>query len=138
MGALLAQLTCAIEMVTDTGIHSQRWSRQQAIDYVHAQSPIDDVAVVDLVDRIIALPAEALACSGFFKIQALRNRTQQFLGARFEPAAFHAEMLRAGAIPLDLLDADIKRWAEATLTAPASPAVPASVVVPASAAAPAN
>jgi uncharacterized protein (DUF885 family) len=116
-GALLAQLECAADVVIDTGIHSQKWTRQQAIDYVHAQVPMDDSAA-ERVDRDIALPGEALACSGFLKIQALRSRSQQTLGARFDLAAFHAAILNNGAVPLDLLDATINQWMQASMAVP--------------------
>lgn len=114
-GSLLAQLTCAAGLVIDTGLHSLGWTRQQALDYLHAQVPIDDAAADEAIDRDIALPAEALACTvGFLKIEELRSRAQQTLGARFDLRAFHAEVLRDGAMPLDILDAKIKRWMEAS------------------------
>lgn len=119
-GSLLAQLQCAVGMVVDTGIHAKKWTRQQALDYVHAQIPLDDVAVANLVDRDIALPGEALACTlGFMKFQSLRTRAQQALGVRFEAQAFHAELLKNGAVPLDLLEANVKQWVETVVASPA-------------------
>ncbi|MGA2187602.1 MAG: DUF885 domain-containing protein [Steroidobacteraceae bacterium] len=110
-GSLLAQTTCAAGLVIDTGVHAQGWTRQQALDYLHAQVPIDDAAAGNTVDRAIALPAEALACTvGFLKIQGLRTVAQQTLGSRFDLRAFHAEVVRDGAMPLDLLEAKIKAW----------------------------
>jgi len=111
--ALLAQLECAAGMVIDTGVHAQKWSRAQALDYLHAQVPIDDVAAANMVDRALALPGDALACTaGFVRLVSLRAHAQQALGARFDVKAFHAELLRAGAIPLDLLEDDVKIWVE--------------------------
>ena len=113
-GALLAQLECAAGLVVDTGIHAQQWTRGQALDYLHAQTPLDEVAATSLVDRDIALPGEALACTvGYLKIQSWRAQAQQRMGSRFDVRAFHAEMLRNGAAPLDLLDATLKRWMDA-------------------------
>jgi uncharacterized protein (DUF885 family) len=118
-GALLAQLECAAGLVIDTGIHAQKWTRQQAVDYVHAQVPVNDATVANLVDRAIALPGEALACTvGYLKIQSLRTRAQQTLGARFDVQAFHAEVLKNGAVPLDLLEANLKQWETAVASAP--------------------
>jgi uncharacterized protein (DUF885 family) len=109
--AVLAELECATALVTDTGLHSQRWTRQRALDYVHAQLPIDEAAVREAVDREIALPGEALGCTmGERKIRTLRQRAEQALGDRFDVRAFHAELLGDGAMPLDLLDAKVKRW----------------------------
>jgi uncharacterized protein (DUF885 family) len=112
-GALLQQLECAAGVVIDTGIHAQNWSRAQALDYLHAQLPLDEPAAANRVDRVLALPGEALSCmAGLAKLQGLRARVQQTLGARFDVQAFHAELLRNGAVPLDLLDGDMKHWAE--------------------------
>ncbi len=113
LGALLAQLQCAVGAVIDIGIHAEKWSRQEAIDYLHAQMPVDDQSAANEVDRDLALPGSNLACNaGFLRIQGLRARAQQTLGARFELRAFHAELLRNGAVPLDLLEANMKSWVE--------------------------
>ena len=110
-GSLLAQTKCAAGLVIDTGLHAQGWTRQQALDYLHAQVPIDGAAADNTVDRVLALPAEALACTvGFLKIQGLRTSAQQTLGARFDLRAFHAEVVRDGAMPLDMLEAKLKVW----------------------------
>ena len=112
-GALSAQILCAAGLVINTGVHAQGWTRQQALDYLHAQMPIDDSVAAESVDRIIALPGEALACTvGFLKIQGLRTLAQQKLGARFDVRAFHAEVLQDGALPLDMLESKLKRWVE--------------------------
>ncbi len=108
---VLAELECATALVTDTGLHSERWTRQRALDYVHAQLPIDEAAVREAVDREISLPGEALGCTmGERKIRTLRQRAEQTLGERFDIRAFHAELLGDGAMPLDFLDAKVKRW----------------------------
>ncbi len=143
--ALLAQLDCAARLVIDTAVQTKGWSRRQAIDFLHAQMPIDDAAAVNEVDRVLAFPGESLACTaGYLKIQGLRLHAQQVLGPRFDLRAFHAELLKDGAVPLDLLDAKMRRWLEATLAAPppsaaaATAAVPAATATPAIATAPAN
>jgi uncharacterized protein (DUF885 family) len=112
-GALLAQMNCAVGLVVDTGLHAQGWTRQQALEYLRAQVPIDDAAAADTVDRDLARPAEALACTvGFLKIRGLRTLAQQTLGARFDLREFHTEVVKDGAIPLDALEAKIKSWVE--------------------------
>ena len=117
-GSLLAQLQCAVGLVIDTGIHGQHWTRPQAIDYVHTHLPLDDAAVANVVDRVIAIPGEALSCTvGFVKFQALRARAQQALGPRVDLQAFHEEVLKNGAVPLDLLDANVKQWTETAMAA---------------------
>jgi uncharacterized protein (DUF885 family) len=110
-GSLLAQLHCALGLVVDTGLHAKGWTRQQAIEYLQAQAPIDEAAAVRAVDRAIALPAEALACTvGFLKIQELRALAQQTQGPGFDLRAFHAQVIKDGAMPLDVLEAKIKSW----------------------------
>jgi uncharacterized protein (DUF885 family) len=110
-GALADQLECAAGMVIDTGIHALGWSRDQALGYLRTQLPIDAAGATNAVDRIIALPGEATACAmGARTIQGLRERAEQSLGARFDPRAFHSELLNDGAMPLDFLDAKLTRW----------------------------
>jgi len=109
--ALLQQLRCVVGLVIDTGLHSQGWTLQQALEYLHAQLPMDDAAARVAVERVIALPGQALACAiGAMKIQALRARSQQELAGRFDIRAFHAEMLKDGAMPVDFLEVKINRW----------------------------
>jgi uncharacterized protein (DUF885 family) len=107
------QMHCAVALVVDTGLNAMGWTRVQALDYLHAQLNIDDNQALALLDGFAAMPAEALACgAGYLKIQALRNRSQQALGSRFDVREFHLQVLKDGAMPLDILDAKIKTWTE--------------------------
>jgi uncharacterized protein (DUF885 family) len=117
--SLLAQLDCALGLVLDTGLHAQGWTRQQALDYLHAQTPlIDDDDAIKTVDRMIALPGRAVACTvGFLKIQGLRTRAQQLQGANFDVRAFHAEIVKDGAMPLDVLETKMNAWLEGGVSA---------------------
>jgi len=73
--------------------------------------PVEDDDAVQTVDRIIALPGKAAACTvGYLKIQTLRTRAQQTLGAGFDVQAFHAEIIKDGAMPLDVLEAKMNGW----------------------------
>jgi uncharacterized protein (DUF885 family) len=120
-GWVSAQTLCAAGLVIDTGVHAQGWTRKQALDYLRAQIPVDDAVAEEAVDRVVALPGEALACTvGFLKIQALRTVAQQTLGSRFEPRAFHAAVLKDGALPLDELESRLKRWMSEVLSRPAA------------------
>ncbi len=110
-GALLGQLKCAVALVVDTGLHAKGWTRAQAADYVRAQLAVDAADADTTVDRFIAQPGRALACKvGEIKIQALRSHAQQVLGARFDIREFHSEILKDGAMPLDILEAKMKLW----------------------------
>ena len=111
--AALAQLKCAVALVADTGIHAQDWTRAQAADYVRAQLGVDPAEAGLVTDRFVALPGDALACKmGELKFQALRARAQQTLSQRFDIREFHTEILKDGAMPLDILEAKMKRWME--------------------------
>jgi uncharacterized protein (DUF885 family) len=109
--ALTDQMECSAGMVVDTGIHAIGWTRDQALTYARAELPLDEAGLKVAVDRIIALPGEALACAlGGRTFQGLREHAEQSLGARFDLRAFHSELLNEGAMPLDILEARVNRW----------------------------
>jgi uncharacterized protein (DUF885 family) len=110
-GLLLRELEAAVGAVIDTGLHAGGWTRRQALAYVHAELPVDDDAAIALVERCIALPGEALAAPvGELRIRALRMQAEQAQGARFDPQLFHHEILKDGAMPLDILETKIGLW----------------------------
>ena len=114
-GALFDEWRHAAAMTVDSGIHAEGWSRRQALDYLHAQLPIDDATASDIVDRCLALPGESLAAtSGALQLRALRQAVQERLGPRFDEAEFHRQVLLEGAMPLDLLEERLRRWADAS------------------------
>ncbi len=111
---LVTELRCAVALVVDTGVHAKDWTRVQAAAYLRAQLALDEVDALSMADRFIALPGDALACKmGELKFRALRERAQHVLGPRFDIREFHAEILKDGAMPLDLLEAKMTRWMEA-------------------------
>ena len=112
--ALLDQLKCAAALVVDTGLHAMDWTRARAVDYLQEQPAVDPADANRMIDRIVALPGDALACKmGELKFQALRSRAQQVLGPRFDVREFHSELLEDGAMPLDILEAKMKLWLDA-------------------------
>jgi uncharacterized protein (DUF885 family) len=114
-GALDAELWRAIRLVTDSGIHSRGWTRQQSIDYMMVNSPAEMTRAVAETERFAAIPGQALAYKiGQLKILELRQRAEKALGAKFSVAAFHDEVLKDGAIPLEVLEAKIDRWIAAS------------------------
>jgi uncharacterized protein (DUF885 family) len=138
-GRLADELLRAVRLVIDTGIHARGWSRQQALDYLNANSanpPLDNEAEVE---RAIARPGEVLAYKiGQLRILALRQKAQAALGERFDLRAFHDAVLGQGALPLDLLDQQIERWIAARAAALQAPATaPGAAAVPAQAGDPA-
>jgi uncharacterized protein (DUF885 family) len=112
--AAAREMRCAVDLVVDTGLHALRWTRTQALDYLHAHLAIDAADAQSLIDWYVANPADALACKlGEMKFQALRARAQQLLGGRFDVREFHAEILRDGAMPQDILEAKMSVWMDA-------------------------
>jgi uncharacterized protein (DUF885 family) len=97
-GHLQDDLLRAIRLVVDTGFHSKRWSRQQVVDYFHANSGIDEPTVQSETDRYMAWPGQALGYKiGQLKIVELRERAKKELGPRFDIRGFHDEVLGGGA-----------------------------------------
>ncbi len=110
-GALDAELWRAIRLVVDTGLHLKGWSRQQVLDYMYANSPAEETRAVSEAERFMAIPGQALAYKiGQLKLIELRRRAEKQLGKRFDLKAFHDEVLRDGAVPLDVLERKIELW----------------------------
>lgn len=110
-GHLQADLLRAIRLVVDTGLHSKHWTRQQVVDYFHANSGTDEPTVQIETDRYIAWPAQALGYKiGQLKFIELRERAKKELGSKFDIRSFHDELLDGGALPLDLLEVRINGW----------------------------
>lgn len=111
VGRLQAELFRAVRLVVDTGIHAKRWTREQAIDYMAANTGTAMSDVVSEIERYIVNPGQATAYKvGMMKILELRERAQQQLGEQFNLADFHDEMLRNGALPMALLENSIDRY----------------------------
>jgi uncharacterized protein (DUF885 family) len=105
---------CAVALVVDPGLHAKGWTRAQASDYLRAHLAVDDLDAQSLIDGYAASPGAALACVGAMKFHALRVLAQQRLSGRFDLREFHAEILRGGAMPLDILEAKMKGWMDAS------------------------
>ena len=63
------------------------------------------------VERSMAMPGQVLAYKvGELRFIALREKARAALGSRFDVRDFHAEVLKDGSVPLDVLEAKIDRW----------------------------
>ena len=112
-GQLTYDMWRAVRLVVDTGIHAKHWSRDQAIKYFMDNAPKAELDIVNEIDRYIAWPGQALAYKiGQLKIQELRARAHQELGAKFDLKAFHDVVLGSGPLPLDILERNVNQWIE--------------------------
>ncbi len=110
-GMLSLQVWRAIRLVLDTGIHSKRWTREQAIAYFKANSSVSDTDIAREVDRYFNWPGQATSYMvGELKIAELRARAERELGPRFDIRDFHEAVLDQGALPLDVLDEQVGRY----------------------------
>jgi uncharacterized protein (DUF885 family) len=109
LGQLDYELMRARRLVVDTGLHAKRWTRQQAIDYGIEASE---------VERYTVYPGQA--CSymlGELKILELRDKARKALGDRFALREFHNTVLRAGSVPLQVLESQVDAYINAAASA---------------------
>ena len=110
-GRLEDQMLRAIRLVVDTGLHAKKWTRAQVVQFFHDHSTIAEVDVQAETDRYIAIPGQALGYKiGQLAILRIRDKARAALGAAFDIRAFHDEVLGAGALPMDVLEARIDAW----------------------------
>ena len=110
-GQLTYQMWRAVRLVVDTGMHSKHWTRDQAIKYFMDNAPKAELDIVNEIDRYIAWPGQALAYKmGELKLQELRSRSRQRLGAKFDLKEFHDVVLGSGALPLNILERNVNQW----------------------------
>jgi uncharacterized protein (DUF885 family) len=110
-GMLGYQIWRAARLVVDTGIHSQGWTRDQAIAYFRQYTALSDREIQTEIDRYIAWPAQALSYYlGEMAIVEARAKAEKALGAQFNIRAFHDAVLELGSVPLPVLAARIDRF----------------------------
>jgi uncharacterized protein (DUF885 family) len=110
-GNLSAEMWRACRLVVDTGIHAFGWTREQAIDYMVANTGQTQAQVIAEVDRYIVLPGQATAYKiGELKIKELRAKAKAELGDRFDLRRFHNAVIDDGAVPLQVLQSQIEAW----------------------------
>ena len=115
-GTLDDEMLRAMRLVVDTGLHTKDWSREQAIDYMLANSGMGRSDATAEVERYIAIPGQALSYKiGALTIQRLRAKAEAAVGAKFDIRAFHEQVLGSGAMPLPILEAKIDRWIAASV-----------------------
>lgn len=111
MGGLTDEMLRAMRLVVDTGLHSKNWTRDQAIQYMLENSPMGKTDATAEVERYIAMPGQALAYKiGQLTILRLKAKAKAELGTKFDPRAFHAQVLDTGALTMPVLESKIDAW----------------------------
>jgi uncharacterized protein (DUF885 family) len=114
-GQLSYEMWRAVRLVVDTGMHAQGWTRDQAIQFFKDNTGKTDQDITVEVDRYIVWPGQALAYKlGQLKIRELRTQAEKLQGAKFNVRAFHDAVLENGALPLNVLSAQMETWMEFT------------------------
>ena len=111
LGYLEGQLLRATRLVVDTGLHQQRWTREQAITYMTEHTGEPESSVVIEVERYIVWPGQACGYMiGKLEILKLREEAKTKLGPKFDLREFHDTVLESGALPMPLLDRVVETW----------------------------
>jgi uncharacterized protein (DUF885 family) len=111
IGLLQSELFRAARIVVDTGIHHERWTRQQAIQWMIDNAGEPAGSTEREIDRYCVYPGQA--CSfmvGRNEILAARNRARAQMGSRFDVRNFHEQVLRSGPVPMEVLQAAVAQW----------------------------
>jgi len=110
-GRLQNELWRSVRLVLDTGIHGQRWTREEAIDYFRDNTPLSEGDMVTEVERFFVNPGQALGYKmGMIKILELRERAKGELGNAFDIREFHDAVMGAGSLPLQLLERQVEQY----------------------------
>jgi len=110
-GRLTYEMWRACRLVIDTGIHAKGWSREQAQDYLAANTALSIHEITTEIDRYISWPGQALSYKlGEYTLWQLRREAETRLGAGFDLRGFHDFILTLGSVPLDILKSEVQRW----------------------------
>ncbi|MCR9279652.1 MAG: DUF885 domain-containing protein [Pseudomonadaceae bacterium] len=116
LGRLRMELYRAARLVVDTGIHSRRWSRSHAIQWMQHTTGDTKDSVTREIDRYATWPGQATSYKlGMIAITQMRLAAQAALGDNFNIGAFHDVILSGGMMPIPVLEAKVERWLEAQL-----------------------
>jgi uncharacterized protein (DUF885 family) len=110
-GRLYDELLRAVRLVVDTGLHSKKWTREQVMDYFRKNTPNPERDIFTETNRYIVWPGQATSYKvGMLKILELRELAKKELGEKFDLRGYHDLVLKDGALPLDLLEENVRAW----------------------------
>jgi uncharacterized protein (DUF885 family) len=110
-GMLTSEMHRAIRLVVDVGLHTKGWTREQAIEFSKENEAEPEEGIIAEIERYMAIPGQALSYKiGQLKIIELRQKAAKKMGDKFDIRAFHNQLLDAGVLPINVLEAKIDRW----------------------------
>lgn len=113
-GRLTYEMWRACRLVVDTGIHAMGWTRAEALEYLESHTALSTHECRTEIDRYISWPGQALCYKmGELKIRQLRREAEEALGPRFDLRGFHDSVLDNGAVPLPVLEEQVRAWVAA-------------------------
>ena len=111
IGSLQSELFRAARLVVDTGLHSKKWTREEAIIYMMDNAGEVRSESESEIERYIVWPGQATSYMiGRIKIMELRERAKAELGNRFNIKDFHSVVLMNGILPLTVLEALVDQY----------------------------
>jgi uncharacterized protein (DUF885 family) len=117
-GRLTYEAWRACRLIVDTGMHAFGWSRQQAVEFMLANTALSAATIDGEIDRYITWPAQALSYKiGELKIRELRARAEAELGSSFDIRRFHDMVVGNGSLPIAVLEDMVENWIAAELAA---------------------
>ncbi|MFQ5529543.1 MAG: DUF885 family protein [Gemmatimonadota bacterium] len=114
LGMLSNEAFRAARLVVDPGMHALGWSRQDAVDYMLANTAASRATVESEISRYIAVPGQATSyLTGSLLIQELRGQAEAAFGDEFDIRQFHDRVIEDGTVTLSMLKSKIESWIDA-------------------------
>lgn len=111
IGVVTEELWAAALLVVDTGLHDRRWTVDRCRSYLSTTTAVGEERVRAAVDHLLTHPGSAAAAPvGCLRLREMRRESERRLGEDFELARFHRYLLRAGPLPLSILEEHVRRW----------------------------
>jgi uncharacterized protein (DUF885 family) len=114
-GRLSLEAWRAVRLITDTGMHAMKWTREKAIDFFRENTLLSERDMAKEVERYLCNPGQATSYMvGQQRILSLREKARSALGGKFDIRAYHDVVLKDGALPLDVLGENVDAYIAAT------------------------
>lgn len=111
VGYLQSAAFRASRLVCDTGLHSKRWTREQAINSMQAATGDERSNIVTEIERYCVWPGQACGYMvGRQAINRIRDSARTALGDRFDIKGFHDTILTNGSTPLSVTESLVGEW----------------------------